>query len=70
MSELTRLGRVKLETELVDLVYRLTEAKAGEKSYRVGIIEFSLKRLVAPGLEVRVLVKVLKVFVGGFMLDH
>lgn len=70
MSELTRLGRVKLETEFVDLAYRLTEAKAGEKSYRVGIIEFSLKRPVAPGPEAKELVKIFKAFVKEFMPDH
>jgi len=65
MSELFKLGKVKLETEIVNLSYRITKEKKNE--LRVGIVEFELRKPISPGDELRDTVKLIKAFIKEFL---
>ena len=67
---ITRFGRIKVETEYIDLSYRLFTRKVGEKEVSVATIEFALKRPIQPGAETRDTAKLIKAFIKELVPSH
>ena len=70
MSEIFRLGKVKIETSIANFSYRIVDGKAGNATYKIAVAEFDLQRPINPGPEAKEFVRLFKAFVKEFMPEE
>ena len=67
---ISKFGRVKVETEFIDVGYKLVQQKRGDREIAIAVIEFTLKRPIQPGAEARDATKLVKAFVKELVPQH
>ena len=63
MTELAKLGKIKVETELVDLGYQVVKATNGQP---VVIVDFTLKKAISPE-EAADVAQLIRAFIAEFV---